>query len=141
MSKMQIATKTVVPYDLIDIISRIGREFAAGLSGNDNEAIAKLAQQIEPALALRIIPERRYRIAELEVYGFKRGHFYKAHRHLIRKKGGSRMWSAAIFWHSSKRHRLSPIHRCQLAHLAAVADDEKLRQARLIARCLSTLVL
>ena len=87
MSKMQIATKTVVPYDLIDIISRIGREFAAGLSGNDNEAIAKLAQQIEPALALRIIPERRYRIAELEVYGFKRGHFYKVHRHLIRKDG------------------------------------------------------
>ena len=87
MSKMQIATKTVVPYDLIDIISRIGREFAAGLSGNDNEAIAKLAQQIEPALALRIIPERRYRIAELEVYGFKRSHFYKVHRHLIRKDG------------------------------------------------------
>ena len=55
MSKMQIATKTVVPYDLIDIISRIGREFAAGLNINDDEAIAKLAQQIEPALVLRIV--------------------------------------------------------------------------------------
>ena|SRR5947209_7182160 len=87
MSKMQIATKTVVPYDLIDIISRIGREFAAGLNINDDEAIAKLAQQIEPALVLRIVPHRRYRIAELEAYGFKRGYFYKVYRHLIRKEG------------------------------------------------------
>lgn len=70
-----------------DLIKRIGREIAAGLNVNDSEAIAKLAQQIEPALALRIIPDRRYRIAELEVYGFKRGHFYKVYRHLIRKDG------------------------------------------------------
>src|SRR5437764_15022379 len=87
MAKQQITAAKYASSDLIGVIKRIGREFAAGLSGNDNEAIAKLAQQIEPALALRIIPERRYRIAELEVYGFKRGHFYKVHRHLIRKDG------------------------------------------------------
>ena len=87
MAKQQIATKTVVAYDLVDIIKLIGREFAAGLNVNDNEAVAKLAQQIEPDLVPRIIPERRYRIGELELYGFKRGHFYKVYRHLIRKDG------------------------------------------------------
>jgi hypothetical protein len=78
---------TRAAHDLIGVIKRIGREFAAGLNVNDNEAMAKLAQQIEPALVPRINPDRRYRIAELEVYGFKRGHFYKVYRHLIRKDG------------------------------------------------------
>src|SRR5215813_11848245 len=87
MTEKQIATKTVVPYDLIGIIKRICCEVAAGLNVNDNQAVAKLAQQIELDLVARIIPDRRYRIAELELYGFKRGHFYKVYRHLIRKDG------------------------------------------------------
>src|SRR5215472_14513383 len=87
MTEKQIATKKEAPYNLVGIIKRICCEFAAGLNVNDNAAIAKLAQQIELDLVLRIIPDRRYRIAELEVYGFKRGHFYKVYRHLIRKEG------------------------------------------------------
>ena len=76
------------PSDLIAIIKRIGREFAAGLNIDDDTALAKLAKHIESDLTPRINPDRRYRISELDRYGYKPGRFYKAHKHLIHKDGG-----------------------------------------------------
>jgi hypothetical protein len=78
---------TRAAHDLIGIIKRIGREIAAGLDVNDNEAIAKLARQIEPDLTPRINPDGCYSIADLERWGLPRGFFYDRHPHLRRKDG------------------------------------------------------
>jgi hypothetical protein len=63
MAKKRAAT--AAPSDLIGIIKRVGHAIAAGLDVNDEEAVAKLATQLEPDLAPRIIPDRRYRLREL----------------------------------------------------------------------------
>ena len=59
-----------------------------GLSAADLDyLVAAVASQIERQHTPRINPDRRYRVEELERYGFKKGQFYKAHRHLICKDG------------------------------------------------------
>ncbi|MBV9966325.1 MAG: hypothetical protein JO008_11590 [Alphaproteobacteria bacterium] len=64
---------------------------AAGLDGLSaaelDYLIAAIASHIERQQIPRINPDRRYRVEELEPYGFKKGQFYKAHRHLICKDG------------------------------------------------------
>jgi hypothetical protein len=51
------------------------------------DAVARLVKLIEPDPLPRINPDRRYRIAELEQFGFKPGLLYKRHKDLIRKDG------------------------------------------------------
>jgi hypothetical protein len=82
MAKKRAAT--AAPSDLIGIIKRVGHAIAAGLDVNDEEAVAKLATQLEPDLAPRIIPDRRYRLRELKKFGFTPGSLYKSHRDVIR---------------------------------------------------------
>jgi hypothetical protein len=81
---------------LEDIVKYVGREAAAGLDLQYQQAVAAVAVQIERDLLLRgglhqntprIIPDRRYQIKELEQFGFKKGRFYKEYKHLIRKDG------------------------------------------------------
>jgi hypothetical protein len=51
--------------------------------------VAALAGKIEHDLGLMpcINPDRRYQLHELKPYGYGRGRFYKAYKHLIRKDG------------------------------------------------------
>ena len=85
MVQQKIVAAKSASYDLVGIVMRIVRERDAGLDINDREAVARLAQKVEPDLAPRINPDRRYRIAELKAFGYKPGFFYGRNRHLIRK--------------------------------------------------------
>ena len=79
MTKKAVATAAP---DLIGAIERIEASVR-----RVEVAVARLANLIEPAPLLRINPDRRYRIAELERFGLKPGLLYKRHKHLIRKDG------------------------------------------------------
>jgi hypothetical protein len=86
MDKKQIAS-TPPPYDLARILKRFARAFRLHV---DDEAIDKFARDSEPDLVPRIVPDRRYSLAELEhCFGIKRGRIYKAHKDVIRNEGRS----------------------------------------------------
>ena len=61
------------------------------------EGIAKTVSRIEEAIAKlaktdfvpHIIPDKRYRISELKVFGFTPGFLYKRYKHLIQNDGTS----------------------------------------------------
>jgi len=79
------------------IVQYVAQQAAAGLGLEDQRVVATIAEQIGRDLQQRggvldqpmprINPDRRYQIGELEQYGYKKGRFYKAHKHLIRKDG------------------------------------------------------
>src|SRR5262245_37064676 len=86
MNKKQI-TSTPAPYDLAGILKRFARAFRLDI---DDQAIEKFARESEADLVPRIVPDRRYRLAELEhCFGIKRGRIYKAHKDVIRNEGRS----------------------------------------------------
>jgi hypothetical protein len=100
---------TRAAHDLIGIIKRIGREIAAGLDVNDNEAIAKLARQIEPDLTPRINPDRSYSTAELERWALTHSFFYGRHRHLIRHDGRKAfVWGREVLAEIEAMPKLAP---------------------------------
>jgi len=76
---------------LVSIANTCGLD---GLSPPEMDGlVAALAAKIERDLQLTppINPDRRYSLAEIQKngYGPKRGRFYKAYKHLIRKDGGA----------------------------------------------------
>src|SRR5690349_21676025 len=86
MDKKQIAT-TPTPYDLAGILKRFASAFGLNV---DDEGIEKFARESEPDLVPRIVPDRRYSLADLERwFGIKRGRIYKAHKDVIRNEGRS----------------------------------------------------
>jgi hypothetical protein len=86
MEKKQIAN-TPAPHDLTRILKRFASAFGVDVA---DEAIENFAKEAAPELAPRIIPDRRYKIAELEWwFGLKRGRLYKAHKEVIRNEGRS----------------------------------------------------
>jgi hypothetical protein len=58
-------------------------------SAQMDDLVAALAGKIEHDFGLMpcIHPDRRYQLHELKQYGYGRGRFYKAYKHLIRKDG------------------------------------------------------
>jgi hypothetical protein len=71
------------------IICDVVRAIRAGLNLDDAVAVEALGREIERHLTPRINPDRRYRLKELEQFGYKKGRFYKANKHLIKKDGRS----------------------------------------------------
>jgi hypothetical protein len=70
--------------------SLIGR--IAGLDLTDKAAVGALARQMDWDLFPEVVPDRAYRIKELEPFGFKKGRIYKASKTdglIIRKNGRS----------------------------------------------------
>jgi hypothetical protein len=87
MAQQYFAAAAAAPYDLKRVIRRVAREVAAGLDISDTASVAELADKIDRDFKPEIVPDRRYRLKELEPFGFKRGRLYKAYKHLIHKDG------------------------------------------------------
>jgi hypothetical protein len=87
MAQQHLGAATAAPYDLTRVIRRVAQEVAAGLDIDDTASVANLADKIDRDFRAEIIPDRRYRLKELEPFGYKKGRLYKAHKHLIHKDG------------------------------------------------------
>lgn len=82
----QRPTKALHRMNIENIIERAAREVGIDLG----EAAAALAREVDRGLQSSIIPDRRYRIRELEAFGFRRSTVYKAlrERRLVIRKDG-----------------------------------------------------
>jgi len=72
---------------LINVAKTAGLDMLS--SAQMDDLVTALAGKIEHDFGLMpcIHPDRRYQLHELKQYGYGRGRFYKAYKHLIRKDG------------------------------------------------------